>query len=140
MNDRASLNKAGLALAGIAATATVVGCLGPWLSSDVPGLSENGLGKDGSLLLVLLAMAALPLVLQAVRGVPVGWLFTPPLLGALMSLICVIDLGDVSDNGLGVVETGWGLQVAPAGSVVLALASLMVRVGAGGARRAHAAA
>jgi hypothetical protein len=106
----------------------VIGSAGPW--GKLGSLSTSGTeGGDGYIVIVCVAIGIALLFLGTARAK--AWPFVTSLvLGALATLVGVIDLSDVNDKGL---DVGWGLYLVLLGSIVLAVLSLVL-----GARRPRA--
>lgn len=112
------------------AAAMVVGALGPW--AEVADLvSVNGTEGDGWLILgagLLAAALALPVLL---KGTARRSLIIAAVVGALGAIIAAVDLADISSFAGGgsvfggVVDTGWGLYLALAGSISVSVASVV---------------
>jgi len=125
--DRAQLLRRG----PIAAAALmIVGGLAPWVTVGGETLA-NGTEKDGVILIVLAVVAIVLSFVPAAQGRWPG--IALAVVGALGTLICVIDLGSVSgDDSIGAVlaDPGWGLWLDLVASILLlavALAALVVR-------------
>jgi hypothetical protein len=118
-------------IAVAAVAAMVVGSFGPW--AKVLGISVNGTdgSNDGWLVVACAALAAVALFFYA-RSRARKLAILNILLGAAGGAITIYDRHDIttSDADTGLVQVGWGLNLALAGSVALAIASaaLVARV------------
>ncbi len=114
------------------AAAMVIGALGPWASvADL--VTVNGTEGDGWYIFgagLLTAALAVPVLL---RNTARRSLLIAAVVGAIATLITAVDLADISSfagsDGFGsIVDTGWGLYLALAGSISVAVASVVAWV------------
>jgi hypothetical protein len=128
---RAGLAGASLLLIAIALVAVVIGSAGTWVTSDFVDVTANGLDKDGPILIALAAIVAIQIGVALTRGIkrPL-WLLASCACAALSAVIGFADLGDVDANGQGLVEAGWGLQLATYASLALLAGSIAFTIAA----------
>ncbi len=128
-SDAAATTKPLVIWIAVSAAAMVLGGLGPW--ADIADIATvNGTDADGWFIIVgglLAAALALPVLL---KGTARRSLLIAAGVGALATLIAAIDLADVEGLADGAVfgltvETGWGLYLALAGSLSIAIASFV---------------
>jgi hypothetical protein len=107
----------------------VIGSIGPWV--DTLGITQSGLDKDGVIILPA-AIGAIAGLIHHDRNGTRGGLIAALILGALATLIMVIDYFDVSGDEIGGVDLAtaqWGLYLALISAVVLLVTSLMLFLG-----------
>lgn len=111
-------------LAAAGAALLAAGSAGPWVK--VAFLTKDGLEGDGVITLTLAAVVAVLVIVAGLRG------RTPSRLAlaacAILALaICFIDILDARDAGIGAIEAsvGWGLWLALAGGLVLAVGAVV---------------
>lgn len=115
-----------LVIAFAAAIALAVGATGPWIENDITGtLSGTSDGRDGVLLMVVVAMLGVTLVFRAVKAH-----LAQVILVGLFSLVSlgtsIADIIDVNTKSTEMLEltVGWGLWLCLGASVVLCLATI----------------
>ena len=114
-----------------AAVGLAVGSIGPWVS--VLGITESGLDKDGVITLPA-ALGAIAGLIHHDRKGTRGGLIAALILGALTTLITVIDYFDVQGNedsellgeGVDLASVEWGLYLAVISAIALFVTSLML--------------
>lgn len=132
---RSGLGAAALLLVALAGALVLVGSIGTWVKSDAADLSVGGLDKDGPILIGLVIVIGIQTVVATSRGLkrPM-WLLLSVGAAALSALIGFVDLGDVDSNSFGgLVEAGWGLQLATYASLLLLIGTVLELVAARGA-------
>ena len=114
-----------------AAVGLAIGSIGPWVG--VLGVTESGLDSDGVLTLPA-ALGAIAGLIHHDRKGTRGGLIAALVLGALATLITIIDYFDVQGNedsellgeGVDLASVEWGLYLAVISAIVLFVASLML--------------
>ncbi len=132
---RSGLGAAALLLTALAGALVLIGSIGTWVKSDAADLSVGGLDKDGPILIGLVLVIGIQTAVAAGRGLkrPM-WLLVSVGAAALSALIGFVDLGDVDSNSFGgLVEAGWGLQLATYASLLLLAGTVLELVAARGA-------
>lgn len=132
---RSGLGAAALLLIAVAGILVVIGSIGTWVKADAADLSIGGLDKDGPILIGFVVVIAVQTALAAGRGLkrPM-WLLVSVAAAALSALTGFVDLGDVDSNSFGgLVEAGWGLQLATYASLLLLVGTVLGLIAARGA-------
>jgi len=98
----------------------VVGACGPWISGHLLGNTAGlALGGDGWLVIAAAGIALFPLFLPLPRsGLRGAWVLT---FAAVSAYVCWAHYQEAGLDGLNVV---WGLELAAAGSALLALGGI----------------
>lgn len=129
----------GFRIAAAGGILAIIGSLGPWAAVGDLSIGGTDSGKDGTIVIVCAVLALLALVGGLMRGKR-GLSIVGLLLAGLCVLIGVIDYSDISNtadelNKLGAgtvdveVKAKWGIYVALAGSIILAVGALMTTIG-----------
>jgi hypothetical protein len=132
---RSGLGAAALTLTALAGALVLIGSIGTWVKADVADLSVGGLDKDGPILIGLVLVIGIQTAVATTRGLkrPM-WLLLSVAAAALSALTGFVDLGDVDSNSFGgIVEAGWGLQLATYASLALLAGTVLELIAARGA-------
>jgi hypothetical protein len=113
-----------VSLAGIVLLA--IGSAGTWVK--VGEITGGGLDRDGVVTMVLAGLAAVVLIIAAVRGRAISRIALG-IVAVLALATCIYDVGDVSSADIaGTSATvGWGLWMCLVGSIVLAAGVVVAR-------------
>jgi hypothetical protein len=104
----------------------VIGSIGPWIDTNIP-VDKGGLAHDGPALLGFDAVALVLLVIWRFTGH--RWLAIASIPFTLFIVAAaIIDVSDINGlaNGLVDAKGAWGIYVAVAGAVILAIPSVVL--------------
>jgi hypothetical protein len=106
-----------LGLATAAVALMVIGAFGPWAKAIFT--TDTGFDRDGLLVIVCAAAAALVLLVYARRDQPWALPLVSALLGAVSCGIIASNYRDIRDDSF--IHAGWGLYLSFSGSAALAV-------------------
>lgn len=121
-------------VAALSVVAMVVGSIGPWITAG--DQSVDGTSRDGALIITLAVVVAILLGVYRAYGQR-GVLIAAAVVGAIGTITCIADLIDIHNKSNTsqqldgpALNAGWGIYVALAGCVILAISSLLARASA----------